>query len=225
MDNTNNEVKDSFEQLAATMAHEIKNPLALIKANVDLLEFDDKSEFHKKSFEVMRREISKINEMILDFINNVRDDSFEKINIGHLLRDVTEEFKTLAKIKEITVIEKIENKKLTILGAEEKIRRVLLNILKNAYDAVSEGGTIEVTAYEFIDYIKIEIKDDGIGMNEEILKMAGSPFFTTKEGGSGLGISICKKIIEEHGGIFNITGKPNEGCSVVLLIKKSRIES
>ncbi len=211
----------SIEQIAAGLAHEVKNPLSLVRANIDLLELSDSETMHKKNYRIMRRELERINDLLLDFIHLTRPsaDSFEKVRVAPIVMDLIDVTKTTY-TKEIDFVLnfQLSETELAVMGDKEKIRRVFLNIIKNAVEAIDSNGRIKICISQENSFVKIVFEDNGKGFSKDDLERVCMPFYTTKEGGSGLGIYICKTIIEEHNGSFEIKAEANKGCTVTVML-------
>jgi signal transduction histidine kinase len=101
---------------------------------------------------------------------------------------------------------------------ENKLKQAFINFVKNAIEAIPDGGTMRIRTESAGDRIRIEIKDDGVGIPEDKLKKLGDPFFTAKESGTGLGFMVSKKIIEDHRGQLSWTSAAGKGTSITVLL-------
>ena len=171
--------------------------------------------------ELLKKEINRT----LDIMNNFSD--YTKINIekkimdiNKLIVEVKESLGTLLEKDNIKVVYNNKNK-IEINGDYERLKQVLINIIKNYIEAIESIGIIEIKVNEFKDYIEINIKDNGVGMNEETMNKIEEMFYTTKREGSGIGIPLCKEIIEQHNGKFKIFSKENVGTEVRIKIPKN----
>lgn len=187
-------------QLAAGIAHEVRNPLTAIKGFLQLMEVQSKEKLY---FEIIQSEMDRI-ELILSellVLAKPQDLKFGKENIHALIENVKALIDTHA-IMNNTLIEVInECRNLTINCDKNQLKQVFINFLKNAIEAMPKGGTITIEIKQHgEDKLKIFFKDTGKGIPQNILKRIGEPFFTTKENGTGLGIMISKQIIENHNG-------------------------
>jgi len=220
-----------LEQIAAELAHEVKNPLSLVSAGVDLLELNDTHEENAKNYSLMRREIGKINDLLLDFIQFAKpqENNFNEVSLLTMICELIDLLKTAHNKKiefEIVCRPRSLRKELfnaaenfTIFADSGKIKRVFQNLLKNAVEAVTnkrfdngEHGKIKVIFLKTRKHIIIKIIDNGIGLDKEQAAMLCRPFFTTKTGGSGLGLYLSKNIISDHGGTLYISGERGKGC-------------
>ncbi|WP_223590716.1 PAS domain S-box protein [Neobacillus bataviensis] len=187
-------------QLAAGIAHEVRNPLTAIKGFLQLME----NQLEEKTyFDIIQSEIDRI-ELILSellVLAKPQDLKFGIENMHSLIEDVKTLIDTQAIINNVQIEIVNECRDLMIHCDKNQLKQVFINFLKNAIEAMPDGGmvTIEIKPYNE-DNIKILFKDTGAGIPHHILKRIGEPFYTTKENGTGLGIMISKQIIENHNG-------------------------
>ena len=212
----------SMEQIAAGLAHEIKNPIALVRANLDYLELEEEGN-HKKNFLIMRRELDKVNDLMLDFITLMKpgDYSQSRVKIHSLLWDAVDAAKTAYGAK-IQFEYKTDSPEINVLCDKKKLSRVFANILKNAVEAVQAGNppepAIEIVLRQSKRLAKIIIADNGVGLTPNELKSISQPFYTTKSGGSGLGLFLCRSFLSDCGGTLKINGKEGNGCTVTVTL-------
>jgi signal transduction histidine kinase len=226
----------TFEQIAASLAHEVKNPLSLVKANIDLLELSDGSQAHRKNFTVMRREIERINDLMTDFmqIANPSAPELERVSLNGMLCEVYDSFKTAYRHR-IKFCLSFKGSEFTVMADGRRIRQVLYNIVKNSVESIElkaaglppekadsrqgkAGGTIRAELTAAGKYTRITVRDNGKGLTDEQAKRISEPFYTTKRGGSGLGLYFCKSVIEGHGGTLELRGKEGHGCVVTIML-------
>ncbi|MBU8918645.1 PAS domain S-box protein [Bacillus sp. FJAT-29953] len=187
-------------QLAAGIAHEVRNPLTAIKGFLQLMQVPlDNSTY----VEIIKSEINRI-EIILSELLILAKPQVVKFNEENL-NTLIQEVKTLIDIQAIMQNIQIEFANqignLTISCDKNQLKQVFINFLKNSIEAMPNGGTIIIEIKKYSkNNAKITIQDTGTGIPKHILKKIGQPFFTTKEGGTGLGVMISKQIIENHNG-------------------------
>lgn len=215
--------ENTLSELAAAIAHEIKNPIALIKANLQLMQQEDKNNDFTDNYKVMFDELDRMNSLIVEFIDFSKNTMLDinKGNISKVIDDVLNEFGSLFKRMNIKFDYIPLNEDVYISCDQNKLKQVFINVLKNSIEAIEcskVDGIIELSIFESDEYIVIKISDNGCGISENTLKYIGTPFFTTKETGSGLGVSICKKIINAHNGKFSIVGIPDGGTTVSITL-------
>ena len=212
---------EAWETVARKLAHEIKNPLTPIQLSIDSLREkyksklvnNDSQEF-EKYLETINRQIKDIEKLVNEFSNFARMPRpiLKKINIVSLINKSLDFIKMTSK-NSIKLIVSSKNK--FINGDEEQLNRVIINLIKNSdesfLDRVEKNpnfkGNIDIEIYENNDYIIIKLIDNGTGITDP--KKAMTPYFTTKKTGTGLGLPIVTKIINEHSGIFSIKNKLN----------------
>ena len=214
----NNLTKD----ITIALAHEVKNPVSLIKANIELLELEDALNGYQKNVKIIKNELNKISEIVSDFILfcNPHYDTDSNINIFHLIKENIEKFNVYNHITfSLNCFENIDSIK--TMGGYSKISIVLSNIYKNCVEAItSNNGFIQTNIYIKNNDIIIDVIDNGEGINDDIYEKIYEPFFTNKDSGSGLGIPICKNIMKSLNGDFTIFNNNDIGCTTRIIFKK-----
>ncbi len=218
--------RPNFEQLTNEFAHEVKNPVSLIQANIDYIQTSDKSGVYEKNYGIIRKELQKIINVVKDFgkiMSPVQNDEREVIFIYDLIADIIDEFSTPYDDKKINFSLNCFDEDIKIFGEYSKISIIFFNIFKNAIEAINREGIIEVFIRKENGDVVIKVTDNGEGISENNETLVCEPFFTTKENGSGLGIPICKRIAESHGGSFEIyNNKDNKkGCTAKVTFKET----
>jgi len=206
-------------QLAAGIAHEIRNPLTSIKGFLQLLQagVSRKEEYYK----IMIEEIEKMEKITTEllFISKPMTDNKKWENVIGMLEDVIQLLQPQAKLKNIKLKYDCPNNE-QIYCDRSQIKQVLINVVKNAIEAMSERGIVELNVHSNHQHVEIHIRDEGPGIPEEILHKLGEPFFTTKKDGTGLGIMITKQIMEAHGGYLEIKQNEPKGSTFNLVFPK-----
>lgn len=211
----------TIEQLTAALAHEVKNPVSLIKANIDYIESSDDSNQYNKNYKVIRRELDKIYSLMTDFIQlskPIDTKNFERIYIFDLIGDIIDDCKVTLKDKRVDFQLCCSNYEISVLAEYSKIYSVFFNIYKNALEAIEENGFVKTTIDKKDSNIFINISDNGKGIPTELIDKIGTPFFTTKNNGSGLGLIVCKNIINSYNGKISIKNNENSGCNVEVIL-------
>ena len=212
------------KEATMVLAHEVKNPVSLIKANIELLEFERVLDNHKSNLRVIKNELNKISELISDFMlycNTSCDIKEDGVDIFQIVKEHTEKFSVYNNITfSINCFENIED--IFIMADESKIAIVLSNVYKNCIESIEDKqGFIQTNIYIKDKNIVIDIIDNGKGIDEEIYSKIYEPFFTMKKDGSGLGIPICVKILESLDGSFTIFNNKEDGCTTRVIIPKA----
>jgi len=202
----------ALEEIAAAIAHEVKNPLTLVRFNLDILESSDQRMETHKNYAMIRKELKKINDLIMDFIYLTENNYGEKdkVQIDGLLHELKEDMQTA--MPDVTFEVTCLHKGLTVDGYESSIKTLFGNIVKNAVEAMDFKGKLQVKAEKKGEIAEIIFKDNGPGLIEGVSDKMFKEHFTSKPMGSGLGLSICKKIAKEHGGDFTLKNAKDGGC-------------
>jgi two-component system, sporulation sensor kinase E len=204
-------------QLAAGIAHEIRNPMTALKGFVQLLQGSVKEDY-SLYFDVITSELRRIETIITDFLVMAKPQAvkYEKRDVTQILQDTIDLLgaeAALTNVQFATHFEKIPS----IYCEPNQLKQVFINILKNALEVMPSGGEIVVSVSGHAgDYIVVSVQDEGGGMPEERVKRLGEPFYTTKEKGTGLGLMVSYKIIEEHKGYIEVTSKLGEGTTFLI---------
>jgi two-component system, sporulation sensor kinase A len=200
-------------QLAAGIAHEIRNPLTAIKGFLQLVEIDVKDK--KQYFDIIYSELKRI-ELILSellVLAKPQEVVFRPALTSLLLKDVVTLLETQAILQGVEIHLDIKDENTLIYCDENQMKQVFINFIKNAIDAMPNGGNLYIHHERENNYLKIRFTDEGCGIPEEILKKIWEPFYTTKEKGTGLGLMVSYKIIENHLGLVSVNSKVNEGTT------------
>lgn len=206
-------------ELAAGVAHEIRNPLTSLKGFIQLIKAE--SNINESYFSIVLGEVDRIEHIIKEFLLLAKTDRnhLEKNNLGETLKDTVSLLRTQAILKNVDLFLGINEPLPEIYCDSFQIKQVFINLIKNAIEATPEGGTIEITAtMKGDDSICFTFKDSGVGMNKEVLEKIGQPFFTTKEEGTGLGLMVSHKIIKNHKGMLYVTSEKGKGTTFELLL-------
>ncbi len=219
-------------EMAAVVAHEVKNPLGGIRGFAELLERDvgegdPRGRWAKKIMEGVET-LDKIVKSLLDYTKPVKLNP-RKVEMVGFLDEVINFFEMDASQKkaDICIVKSYPKDEFLCHLDTEQLRQILLNLLHNAVQAMPEGGEITVELNRKIEKpdllskvkdkkIILKVSDAGIGMSKETLRKLFTPFFTTKEGGTGLGMSTVKKIVEAHRGDIQVESEPGKGTTVVV---------
>ncbi|MFA6431726.1 MAG: ATP-binding protein [Candidatus Margulisiibacteriota bacterium] len=216
--------------LAAGMAHEIKNPLSSMKVLAQLLpiKFQD-PEFRKKMEEILPREIDRIDRIVESLLGFARATSpkFEKIKIETIIDTTLTYFYDQAENAGVK-IEKSYAELPEIEVDKDQISQVFSNLILNAIQAMTEGGTVKISTHigkktdNIIQTIIIQVTDTGPGISEENKKRLFDPFFTTKYGGTGLGLAISHSIVDSHKGYIDIESTLGKGTTFTVTLPVSQ---
>jgi len=226
-------------ELAAGLAHEVKNPLAGIKVSIEVLKSElDLAQEDKEIFLRIINEINRIESLLKNMLNYARPlkPQPESIRIHEILDNIikTSEYSlkspgdTSRLTRNINFVKDYAADFPEIDADPAQMQQVLLNLVLNGIDAINESGTITVKTAQVPDEaVQIRISDTGKGIAPEILGKVFNPFFTTKSKGNGLGLAICKRLVEQHNGTIEVFNNPEGGVTFVITLpeKQETVES
>lgn len=204
-------------QLAAGIAHEIRNPLTAIKGFLQLMK--PTMEENEHYFDIIFSELSRI-ELILSrllMLAKPQQNALkEKLDLIRLIREVTALLETQANLNGILINTKLSGEKIFIKGDQNQLKQVFINLIKNAVESMPDGGTVHLEVKETADAVTVTVQDEGEGIPEHVLKRIGEPFLTTKEKGTGLGLMVTFNIIENHNGTIEVKSKVEKGTTFII---------
>lgn len=216
--NTEQYNSETVEELAATVAHEIKNPVALALANLYMIKTEDQDNRYSKYCGVIERELYKISELVTEFTELSAERHIEKskkTELNKLLAEVINDFRSAGVIR----IRFIPGAPIYSVCDPNKISIVFTNLIKNALEATDACGSVRIAVGKAGDSATITVMDNGSGFSPAAMSM--TPGYTSKQGGSGLGLSICRNIITRHGGTLTLWNNDGPGASVLVTLPLS----
>jgi signal transduction histidine kinase len=206
-------------QLAASLAHEIKNPLAGISGAIQVIRDSMKAaDSHRPILDEILRQVSRLDGTVKDLLVYARPKPprFRKVKLHELIVGALTVLREQPEMQRVR-FEYVNSQKLPPIEADEnQLEQLLTNLLLNAAQAASDDGLVRLITTARPDGVRLTVEDRGHGMNEEVRRRALEPFFTTKAKGTGLGLSICRKIAETHGGKIDVHSVVGEGTEVVV---------
>ncbi len=214
----------SLGLLTAGLAHEIRNPLVAIRTFTQLLpERYDDAEFREGFQGLALKEVDRICGLITDLLSFARPSkpNVAPEDMGDVIEGIARILETQAKEKGVEIVRDFGANLPKVWIDREQMKQVFMNLILNAIQAVKDGGSIAVStrvysrnhAGETGQFVQVEIRDSGIGIPEENLEHIFDPFFTNKDEGSGLGLSISHQIVQEHGGYITVESKLEKGTA------------
>lgn len=206
-------------QLAAGIAHEIRNPLTAIKGFFDLM----KKEFeHRKDYlDIISSEIDRIEIILSELLILAKPQAvkFGPCNLGLILKQVISLLDSQAHLHNVQLKLEVSGERLLLSCDENQLKQVFINFIKNAVEAMPDGGIVLIEVMSKLPgSLCVRISDQGAGMSEAEIAKLGQPFFTTKQNGTGLGFMISSNIIKQHGGTIEVSSKEKEGTRIEITL-------
>jgi two-component system sporulation sensor kinase A len=206
-------------ELAASVGHDLRNPLTGIKGAAYYLKMKLSSKMDKKSKEmldIIDSDIQYSNKIINDLLDFSRDIRLvrNKTNVKAIIEETLARMQIPRKVKILDFTKRTPQ----ISVDAGQMNRVFENIIKNAVEAMPKGGQLEIKSEQVNTSLKVTFRDKGVGISKENLSKLGSPLFTTKAKGVGMGLAICKRLIEAHEGSISIESEEKKGTCVTIIL-------
>ncbi len=210
-------------EMAASVAHEIRNPLGTIEGFARLLKSDlerDKLHNHARLASKIIEGAQNLNYVITNLLTYARPMSlqYETFEAAHLLSTSADQLMPLAAQYKVQLDIVQPASPISINGDIRQLRQVIVNLGRNAIEACKAGGKVSISITERRRMITISVIDNGCGINPKDLPKIFDPFFTRKEGGTGLGLSLCHKIVAAHGGDINVNSVVGKGTTINVVL-------
>jgi len=216
-------------QIAAGVTHEIKNPLNSLSINTQMLmrELSDKlgseSSVHETATHI-RYEINRINNILEEFVKFAKfpEPQFYDNDINQVVMEVVDLVSESAKEIGVTIKLSLHKDIPSFKFDARQFKEVFINLFQNAMKAIKENGTLDIETSFVSDHVNIRVIDNGVGISERNFEKVFSPFFSTKEGGMGLGLPIVQRIVESHGGKISCASEIDVGTTFDITIPLER---
>ncbi len=213
----------SIGQLAASVGHELRNPLGVIKnvsyyLNMTLGKGDEKV---KKHLDILERELDTSNKIITDLLDFSRGaiPTFDKVNINDIIKDTLSRTSVPDNVKVETYLGDLPS----MMADGEQLQRLFLNMVSNAVHAMPDGGKLIIRTKSKGNSIEIEFEDTGKGIPKENIEKIFEPLFTTKAKGIGLGLAICKQIVSGHEGTIDVMSAVDRGTTFIIKLPRRKV--
>lgn len=212
-----NEQHDPSTVLAAEIAHEIRNPLTTIKGFLQLIKPYLKESGKDHYADAALDEINRANNIIYDYLSLAKSNLSQpnKTSLTQMIKDIAFLFEGEAALRNIQIVTLLPSKDVSLHIPSNLLKQVMMNLIKNACESYDEqhtsGRTIIISIHNHSESLSIEIDDNGCGMTDETIEKLFNQFYSTKEDGTGIGLSICRKIIKAHGGSLSVNSTYGKG--------------
>jgi signal transduction histidine kinase len=214
---------------AAEIAHEIRNPLTTIKGFLQLIKPYLKEIGKDHYADAALDEINRANDIIYDYLNLAKPipNQIQETSLTKTVKDLSLVFEGEATLKNIQIVHLLPNRDIPVNIPSNLLKQVLMNLIKNACESFYEEQPSErkiiISIHEKPEFFSIDIVDNGCGMTDETMKKLFNPFYSTKNDGTGIGLCICRKIIEAHGGFLEVNSSPGKGSKFSISIPRDNI--
>jgi signal transduction histidine kinase len=207
-------------ELAASIAHEVRNPLAGMKGALEVLRTELTMRANREIVEELLAQITRLETLVRDLLTFARPTALtvKPCSLHDMLDRMLRTYQDGADVAGVTIQRIYGPGSGTIEADPQQLEQVFLNLIHNAFQAMEHGGTLTVTTLAEPGAVRISFHDTGKGIAPAELQRVFQPFFTTKHRGSGLGLPIVKKIVHAHGGVIEIESEPRRGTTVTLTL-------
>ncbi|WP_372662655.1 ATP-binding protein [Cohnella sp.] len=205
-------------QLAAGIAHEIRNPLTSLKGFLQLIVSGRKH--NNTYYDIMNAELDRIEDIVSELLMLSKPQVYELVyqDLRVMMRDTVTLLETQAILHNIAIEAEYGTDPLWIYGVENQVKQVFINVIKNAIEAMIDGGAIKISLSRENDGVYVRIHDEGPGIDEGQLAKMGQPFYTTKERGTGLGLMVSYKIVDNHHGKIKVNSELGKGTIFEIML-------
>lgn len=216
--NWNNHLLSSIGEMAAGIAHEVRNPLTAVKGFLQLMEQTYKQEYTQIAQSELDRAIHILNDLMSVSKPEFVQEKQISFNVCSEIESILLLFQN--QLYDINILKNFENESATIFGRKDQIKKALFNLIKNAIEAMSNGGTLIIEQSESYQEIQISISDSGIGIPQDKLRLLGTPFFSLKQDGKGMGLAQVFNAIQTNDGKIQVTSQEGKGTNFILSFPK-----
>lgn len=209
-------------EMAASIGHEIRNPMTTVRGFLQILSEKEEYESDRTFFNLMIEELDRANAIITEFLSLARNKMLElkSINLKSLLNNIFPLIQANAMLQGKDIELETTGEVPDLLLDEKEIRQLIHNLIHNALDATPPGGKVRIRLFWEDEYVVLSIQDQGAGIDPKIFDKLGTPFFSTKEEGTGLGLAVCYGIADRHNAAIDIETGP-EGSTFMVIFPVS----
>ncbi len=203
-----------LEEMGVKVAHELKSPLSAVKALVQLGLRNPAERASHERLAVVEREVGRMQEILQGYLLSTRpleEMAPERVHLGPLVSDALAVLSARADGARVRLSSRGDA---CVEGDPRRLKEALLNLVANGIEATPPGGEVVVEVHSAADQIEIVVRDSGVGMPPETLRCLGTPFFTTRQEGTGLGVTLARSVIELHGGSLRYESELGKGTTV-----------
>ena len=208
-------------QLAAGVAHEIRNPLTVIKGFIQLIESKKSKPIPEIYLETIKQELDRIDDIVGEMVVLAKPAPVKlvEINLRELINDILNLMRPQASLKDVQMELVASEELFAIKGEPNKLKQIFINLIKNSIEAMAHGGLVTIRlANRGSSGVEVKVQDNGPGIPRGNIDKLGTPFFTTKETGTGLGLMVTYSIIQNHKGEINVQSEAGQGTAFTIYL-------
>ena len=204
--------------LAASVAHEVRNPLAAISGCAELLDAESLAEEDQRLIRVIRRESARLADIVTELLDYTKPRKLQrsKVELARALNELADSFRADPSHEEIELVLSVPRDGVEVELDLAQLTQVLWNLVRNGVQAMAGRGRLELGLQATSEQVRLSVRDFGRGIPAEDLDRIFEPFFSTKEGGTGIGLALVQRIVEEHGGGIEVFSSLGEGTRFVI---------
>jgi two-component system, sporulation sensor kinase B len=205
--------------LAASISHEVRNPLTTCKGFLQLSYEDEKSPEIKQFLRTAIKELDRASDIVNDYLTFAKPipEKVEKVSISEEVQRVVKVLTPLANMQDVQIVTNLnESDNTFVLGDRRKLEQSLINIVKNGIESMPDGGKLEINTVVKYPVVRIEIRDEGKGMTPQQIHRLGEPYFTMKDNGTGLGMMVSFSLIKGMDGQINVQSEVGKWTSFTI---------
>lgn len=204
----------SVGEIAAGIAHEVRNPLTAVKGFLQLLKEHSPHTYIDIAQEELENAISTLQNLLNVSKPDVEDEPLTSFSLCAEIESILGLFQD--QIYRVSVVKRFEDGDVEISGRKNQLKKAFFNLLKNAFEAIPDQGSIDIHHFLKDNMIYVQISDTGVGVPEEKIRLLGTPFFTTKTEGTGMGLAYVFSTVYQHGGTVEVESRENQGTTFTL---------
>ncbi len=208
----------SVGQIAAGIAHEVRNPLTAVKGFLQLLQQEAQHEYIDIAQSELENALTTLNDLLQVAKPDLEDEQNQAIFLTVELESILNLFQD--KLYDIKVITNFKNPNVSIQGKKSQFKKAFFNLIKNAIESMNGRGTLSITHECINEEVIVTIQDTGVGIPEEKLSLLGTPFFSTKSEGTGLGLAQVFSVVYQHGGKIMVESKKDQGTTFIIKMRQ-----